>query len=106
MTIAKLILFLASTIKASSIFIFGSTGEILTEKSGHLNMGIPGIMFLGALGGLFGERLPRRSKIPEFWSTSNTIKGYFDSRASLLPFFLCVSQNMPPAIVIIFIFRI
>ena len=57
MTVAKLILFLASTIKAASIFIFGSTGEILTEKSGHLNMGIPGIMFLGALGGMFGERV-------------------------------------------------
>ena len=24
--------------------LFGSTGEILTEKSGNLNLGIPGIM--------------------------------------------------------------
>ena len=52
-----LIAFLAKAIKAASVFIFGSTGETLTEKSGHLNMGIPGIMYLGALGGLLGERI-------------------------------------------------
>ena len=57
MTWAMFIAFLAKTIKTSSVFIFGSTGEIVTEKSGHLNMGIPGIMFLGALGGLMGERI-------------------------------------------------
>ena len=57
MTWAVFVAFLAKTIKTASVFIFGSTGEIITEKSGHLNMGIPGIMFLGALGGLVGERL-------------------------------------------------
>ncbi len=31
--------------------MYGSTGEILTEKSGHLNLGIPGIMCMGAAGG-------------------------------------------------------
>lgn len=57
MTWAVFIAFLAKTIKMASVYIFGSTGEIITEKSGHLNMGIPGIMFLGALGGLAGERI-------------------------------------------------
>ena len=28
--------------------LFGSTGEIITEKSGNLNLGIPGIMYVGA----------------------------------------------------------
>ena len=28
--------------------LFGSTGEILTEKSGNLNLGIPGIMSVAA----------------------------------------------------------
>jgi len=32
--------------------LFGSSGEILTEKSGHLNLGIPGIMYVGAMGGV------------------------------------------------------
>ena len=57
MTWAIFVAFLAKTIKSASVFIFGSTGETLTEKSGHLNMGIPGIMYLGALGGILGERI-------------------------------------------------
>jgi len=32
--------------------LFGSVGEILTEKSGHLNLGIPGIMYVGAISGV------------------------------------------------------
>ena len=57
MTWTLFVAFLAKTIKAASIYIFGSTGEIVTEKSGHLNMGIPGIMFMGALGGILGENI-------------------------------------------------
>lgn len=34
--------------------LFGATGEILTEKSGHLNLGVPGMMYLGGIGGLMG----------------------------------------------------
>lgn len=34
--------------------LFGSTGEILTEKSGNLNLGIPGIMYVGAISGVIG----------------------------------------------------
>ncbi len=37
--------------------LFGSTGEILTEKSGHLNLGIPGIMYVGAISGVAGAFL-------------------------------------------------
>ena len=37
--------FLARAIKFATVFIFGSTGETVTEKSGHLNMGIPGIIY-------------------------------------------------------------
>ena len=34
--------------------LFGSTGETLTEKSGNLNLGIPGIMYAGASAGSSG----------------------------------------------------
>ena len=34
--------------------LFGSTGEIITEKSGNLNLGIPGIMYVGAVSGVIG----------------------------------------------------
>lgn len=37
--------------------LYGSTGEILTEKSGHLNLGIPGIMYVGAISGVIGAFL-------------------------------------------------
>ncbi len=41
--------------------LLGSTGEILTEKSGHLNLGIPGIMYVGAISGVAGSFLYENS---------------------------------------------
>ncbi len=35
--------------------LFGSTGEIMTEKSGNLNLGIPGVMYVGAISGVMGS---------------------------------------------------
>ena len=35
-----------------TVILFGATGEILTEKSGNLNLGVPGIMYLGGIAGL------------------------------------------------------
>lgn len=37
--------------------LYGSTGEIVTEKSGNLNLGIPGIMYVGGIGGVIGAFL-------------------------------------------------
>ena len=39
------------------VFLFGSCGEIITEKTGHLNLGTPGIMCMGATGALIGVRI-------------------------------------------------
>lgn len=41
----------ASSLTLGTIMLFGALGEILTEKSGHLNLGVPGIMFFGAFAG-------------------------------------------------------
>ena len=38
--------FLVSTIALGVVFLYGCVGEIITEKAGHLNLGIPGIMCL------------------------------------------------------------
>ena len=38
-------------IQFGTIIMYGSMGEILTEKSGNLNLGVPGIMYLGAFAG-------------------------------------------------------
>ena len=49
---------LVSLIQAAVVFgtviLFGATGEIITEKSGNLNLGVPGIMYLGGIVGLMG----------------------------------------------------
>jgi len=34
--------------------MFGCTGEIVTQKSGNLNLGIPGVMYVGAISGVIG----------------------------------------------------
>lgn len=53
---------IVNAIRMGTIFLFGCVGEILTEKAGHLNLGIPGIMCIGATGGavavsLFGGKV-------------------------------------------------
>lgn len=47
--------FIISAIRLGITFLYGSTGEIITEKSGHLNLGIPGVMCVGAVFGCVGE---------------------------------------------------
>ena len=44
--------FISSAIPLGVPLLYGSTGEIVTEKSGHLNLGIPGIMYVGSIGGV------------------------------------------------------
>ncbi len=48
------IVFIQSAIMQGTPLLFGATGEILTEKSGNLNLGIPGIMYIGAISGVVG----------------------------------------------------
>ncbi len=45
---------ITQTLGYSSTLLFGSTGEIITEKSGNLNLGTPGIMSLGGVCGVIG----------------------------------------------------
>ena len=45
---------LASAVALMPVFLFACTGEIITEKSGHLNLGIPGIVCAGGAGGSLG----------------------------------------------------
>lgn len=39
--------YLLTSVAIGITFLYGCTGEILTEKVGHLNLGIPGIMCIG-----------------------------------------------------------
>ena len=42
---------LQSSICFGTVIMYGAIGEILTEKSGNLNLGVPGIMYLGGFAG-------------------------------------------------------
>ena len=43
-----IIKFLVATVGAGTPLLFGTVGEILTEKTGHLNLGVEGMMSIGA----------------------------------------------------------
>ena len=56
--------FLIDSLAFGTTFVYGSTGEILTEKAGHLNLGIPGIMCMGGAGGCLMLNLIGQSNLP------------------------------------------
>ena len=51
-TVDTFINFFVAAILAGTPLLFGTLGEILTEKSGNLNLGVEGMMFMGAVSGL------------------------------------------------------
>ncbi len=51
---SMLVVFIQKAIGQGLPMLFGATGEIMTEKSGNLNLGIPGIMYMGGVAGLMG----------------------------------------------------
>lgn len=51
------IVFITSAIAIASVFLYGCVGEIIMEKAGHLNLGVPGVMCMGTAGGCWGVSL-------------------------------------------------
>ena len=56
-----LVSFIPRAVAQGIPLLFGSTGEIVTEKSGNLNLGIPGVMYVGGICGVIGSFLYERS---------------------------------------------
>lgn len=52
--------------------LYGATGEIMTEKSGNLNLGIPGIMYMGGISGVIGAFLYENSV-----GSGNALNGFW-----------------------------
>ena len=50
-----LVAFIPRAVQQGVPLLFGSTGETITEKSGNLNLGIPGVMYVGAISGVIGS---------------------------------------------------
>ena len=44
-----------AVVQGNSRFCSEAPGEILTEKTGNLNLGIPGVMYVGAISGVMGS---------------------------------------------------
>lgn len=57
MVSATVVTFLQRAVMQGIPLLYGSTGEIITEKSGNLNLGIPGIMYIGGISGVIGAFL-------------------------------------------------
>jgi len=55
------VLFINAAIFAGTPILYGSLGEILTQKSGNLNLGVEGMMFMGAVTGLSAVMLIERA---------------------------------------------
>lgn len=49
-----LLRFLYAAILAGTPLLFGTVGEIITQKSGNLNLGVEGMMYMGAIFGFMG----------------------------------------------------
>ena len=79
----KLINYLLSAIPLGMTFLDGSAGEIITEKAGHLNLGIPGIMCVGAAGGCLALQL---------MSVNAALPGVLVVIIALLASFLCAAM--------------
>ena len=67
--------------------LYGSTGEIVTEKSGHLNLGIPGIMYVGGISGVIGAFLYEQA-------CGNKVENMNAVLAILIPFLCSVVGSM------------
>ena len=55
--------FISASIIQGTPLLFGATGEIITEKSGNLNLGIPGIMYVGGISGIIGAYIYERNAV-------------------------------------------
>lgn len=56
-----IVVFLQKAIAQGIAILYGANGEIVTEKSGNLNLGVPGMMYMGGVAGLMGAFLYENS---------------------------------------------
>ena len=71
-----------AAVLAGTPLLFGTIGELLTEKSGNLNLGVEGMMFMGAIAGLAGIYFP------ELWFGEMT-SGFLTVLLAVVCSFLC-----------------
>ena len=82
----NLVAFIPRAVVQGIPLLFGSTGEIMTEKSGNLNLGIPGVMYVGAISGVMGSFFYEQSL-----SDASKINGFL---AILIPLVCCLLASL------------
>lgn len=92
---ATLITFLHRAIMQGIPLLYGSTGEIMTEKSGNLNLGIPGIMYIGGMSGVIGAFFYENSL-----SSADEANGFF---AVLITLLSCVLGSLLAGLIYCFL---
>jgi ABC-type uncharacterized transport system permease subunit len=78
--------FIPRAVVQSIPLLFGSTGETITEKSGNLNLGIPGVMYVGGICGVIGAFLYEQS-VP----AGAAVNGFL---AVLIPLLACLVGSL------------
>ena len=81
-----LVSFLPRAIAQGIPLLYGSTGEIITQKSGNLNLGIPGVMYVGGICGVIGAFLYEQS-LP----SPEAMNGFL---AVLIPMLCCMLGSL------------
>ena len=74
---------LPSVITLSVVFLFGCIGETISEKAGNLNLGIPGVMCFGVVGGGLGSLIYMNLIYPVMPVTANAF-GFVEAISYLL----------------------
>ena len=78
-----LVSFIPRAVAQSIPLLFGSTGETITEKTGNLNLGIPGVMYVGAISGVIGAFMYEQS--------TDNINGFL---AIAIPMLTCLAGSL------------
>ena len=67
-----MITWIIQSVTLFAVLLYGALGEMITEKGGHLNLGTPGVMCFGGLGGCLGA----------YWAIK--MAGYDNAGAAIL----------------------
>ena len=87
-----IVLAIQNAILFGTALLYGAVGETLTEKSGNLNLGIPGIMSMGAISGFAGAFF--------YNSATKSINGFL---AILIPLICCIIGSLIASLIYSFL---
>lgn len=74
-----------AAVLAGTPLLLGALGEILTERAGNLNLGVEGMMFMGAISGLAGSYFYEQAVL----SSGGTPNGVLSAIIAMITSMLC-----------------